>query len=340
MISEDQAYLEEFKNCELCEHRCQINRLAGETGVCKLGLPEVASCQLHPASPQSYTVFMAGCNFKCLNCQNWHISQYPDNGHKVKGYVPPKKLAQECIKNLSSPRAKSMGADRIFFSGGEPTISLSYIEEVIREARAFEKNTKVNFDTNGFLTEESLERVLRFANSITYDLKAYHDSLHRAITGCPVQPVLRNARLLVKEARERLWEFRILVIPGINEGEIKPLAEFIASLDPALPTAFLAFRPNFILEDHPGASGELMGRCLSIARGAGLLKVKAQGFTDLWGRMREIAKGIEDLYDNPGARWAASYALSVGCHTHPRDCQNCPENLSCPLKRYQAHRLT
>ena len=47
-------FLQELDACELCEHR----------------LPTVASAALHPAPPESYTVFMAGCNYKCLNCQN------------------------------------------------------------------------------------------------------------------------------------------------------------------------------------------------------------------------------------------------------------------------------
>ena len=64
---------DDLKNCTLCEHRCEVNRLVSETGVCRMTLPEVASATLHPAPPESFTVFMAGCNFKCLNCQNWTI---------------------------------------------------------------------------------------------------------------------------------------------------------------------------------------------------------------------------------------------------------------------------
>jgi pyruvate-formate lyase-activating enzyme len=39
----------------------------------------------------------------------------------------------------------------------------------------------------------------------------------------------------------------------INEQDIKPLTEFIAGIDSSLPVCFLAFRPNFALENHPGA---------------------------------------------------------------------------------------
>ena len=41
-----------------------------------------------------------------------------------------------------------MRADRIFFSGGEATIHLPYIEKVVEEARKIEPNIKVNFSSS------------------------------------------------------------------------------------------------------------------------------------------------------------------------------------------------
>ena len=168
----EMEFLSELATCELCEHRCQVNRLEGQTGVCKVTLPVVASASLHPAPPESYTVFMSGCNFKCLHCQNWTISQYPDNKCLQRGYVEPEELAEECVQQLKSIYGKAMGADRIFFSGGEPTVHLPYIEKVVEEARKIKPETRVNYDTNGYMNEKSLQRVLNFATSITYDLKA------------------------------------------------------------------------------------------------------------------------------------------------------------------------
>ena len=213
-------FLRDLKHCELCEHGCKVNRLENERGVCRVTMPTIASASLHPAPPESYTVFMAGCNYKCLNCQNWTIAQYPDNGLRQRGYITPKELARECINQLNSLSAKRMGADRIFFSGGEPTIHLPYIEKVIEEARKIKKDTKINFDTNGYMTMESLKRVLGFTTSITYDLKAYTNEVHLALTGVSSGPVLRNAKYIGKYAKGKLWEYRILVIPKLNENEI------------------------------------------------------------------------------------------------------------------------
>ena len=333
-------FADDLARCELCEHKCGANRLKGETGVCRVTLPAVASATLHPAPPESYTVFMAGCNFKCLNCQNWTISQYPDNGYSLRGYEDPEELAAECVNSLTSPAARLMGADRIFFSGGEPTVYLPYIERVVEEARKIEADTKVNFDTNGYMTEKSLERVLSFANSITYDLKAYDDEVYLALTGASSKPVLRNAEHIGRHAKNKLWEYRILVIPEINEDEIKPLTDFIAGIDPSLPVCFLAFRPKFVLENHPGASRGLMERCVGIAGASGLEHAYWSGHAGIPGRVVDLERKIGDKYSSKAARLAGSYAFVTGCKTHPRNCRTCSSNQVCKIKKYVPTRDT
>jgi pyruvate formate lyase activating enzyme len=336
----EQDFLKDLRNCELCEHRCRVNRLEGETGVCRVSMPTVASATLHPAPPESYTIFMAGCNFKCLNCQNWTISQYPDNGFRQRGYEDPPELALECINRLDSISGKMMGADRIFFSGGEPTIHLPYIEKIVQEARRIRPETKVNFDTNGYMTEESLKRILDFTTSVTYDLKAYHDELHLALTGASSGPVLRNAKFIGREARDKLWEFRILVIPEINEEEIRPLTEFIAEIDSSLPVCFLAFRPNYALENHPGAGRSLMEKCVGLAKDSGLENASWSGHAGIPGVEIHAELTMKETYASKGARLAGSYALEAGCTTHPRGCVTCLSNQTCKLKKYTPERAT
>ena len=324
----------DLRECILCEHRCGADRLAGDLGVCRVSSPIVASRTLHPAPPESYTIFVAGCNFKCLGCQNWTISQFPDNRMGVDGYVAPESLALEAISMLESAPGILMGADRIFFSGGEPTIHLPFIEKVLDQARRFRPNLKVNFDTNGFMTEESLKRVLSFTTSITFDLKGFYDDTMRAISGAPIGPVLRNAEIVARTAAEKLWEYRIVAIPEVNEDDIDPLCQFLASISKELPVAFLAFRPNFVLDEHLGATEELMKRCVELARGAGLRNVSYAGRINIPGKQGDLLVEMEGPYGRAGARLAASYARSKGCTTHPRDCGGCEFMHSCPLKRY------
>ncbi len=328
-------YLGELENCTLCEWRCGVNRLARERGVCRIGIPEIASAILHPAPPRSYTIFLAGCNFRCLNCQNWEIAHYPDTHEPVRGFVDPGNIAEEALVAIRSLKGRMIGADRIFFSGGSPTPSLPYVEEVVREARKRDRKVKVNYDTNGFMTEESLARVLRFSTSITYDIKAYHDDVHRALTGAPVAPVLRNASKIARNAREKLWEFRFLVIPGITADEVGAVAAFIADIDDTIPFNLLAFRPNFILEHHPPAIQYLMEQAVRDAWAAGLVNVRVHGYPGVAGeRPKERPTSAREEGGVPAQR-IAEYA---GCPPGLRNCGSCGLQQSCPIKQYRARR--
>jgi pyruvate formate lyase activating enzyme len=332
MSQED--YLQPLTHCTLCEHHCGVNRLEGQSGICRMTIPIVASAALHPAPPESYTVFMAGCNYKCLNCQNWTIAQLPDNECQPRGFVSAKELAMECVSKLYSPAARLMGADRIFFSGGEPTIHLPYIEQVVAEARKLSPDLKINFDTNGYMTSASLRRVLKFTTSITYDIKAFNDEVHLALTGASSQPVLRNAKYIGRFAKDKLWEYRILVIPKINEEEIEPLCCFISDIDANLPLCFLAFRPNYTLEHHPGAAAELVDRCVNIAKMCGLKNAYWSGQTGIPGVISAPEKEVVSAYQMAGGQQAGAYAYAAGCRTHPRNCAVCSSDHACPVKRY------
>ena len=333
-------YLHPLAHCTLCEHRCGVDRLAGQTGVCRMTLPAVASATLHPAPPESYTVFMAGCNFKCLNCQNWSIAQLPDNGYTPGQFIPARELARKCVARLESPAAKLMGADRIFFSGGEPTIHLPYVEKVVAESRKLSPDLKVNFDTNGYLTRQSLLKVLEFTTSITFDIKAFNDEVHLALTGASSAPVLRNAAYVGKHAKEKLWEYRILVIPEINVEEIEPLCRFIADIDVQLPVCFLAFRPNYVLEHQAGATAELMDRCVDIAATNGLKRAYWTGQTEISGSNSHPRNQAVSAYQRTGARAAGAHAYAAGCRTHPRHCAACAFHLLCVVKGYVPQKNT
>lgn len=72
-----------LRSCNLCPHNCGVNRLKGESGICKSGCrPRVASANVHwgeepPISGTrgSGTVFLSGCSLHCRFCQNFPISQ-------------------------------------------------------------------------------------------------------------------------------------------------------------------------------------------------------------------------------------------------------------------------
>lgn len=334
--SEDELrYLDELRECTLCEWRCGVDRLDEEEhGFCGITIPMVASSMLHPAPPASYDAFLVGCSFRCLFCQNWSISNYPVNpcSRDIEGYYPPRKWAMQALDCLKSPRARFIGADRMFFTGGEPSCSLPWVEEVVREARKIDPFVKVNFDTNGFLTKKSLARVLNFTSSITFDIKAYNEKIHRVLTGAPVEPVLRNAEYLGRKAKEKIWEFRIMVIPKIHdEEEIGSLCEFISDIGTDIPVCFLAFRPNFAMASYRGAYFDFMEHCVEVARKKGIENVHWSGTVDIQGENPDL-QGIDLLH---------YYSKKGGCiRKRGRDCENCFNRNSCMVKKHVPFRST
>ncbi|RKY86451.1 radical SAM protein [candidate division KSB1 bacterium] len=75
---------EKLKKCNLCPHKCGIDRTAGEKGICKAD----ESLYVSSAFPHfgeeaplvgkygSGTIFFTHCNLRCIFCQNYDISHY------------------------------------------------------------------------------------------------------------------------------------------------------------------------------------------------------------------------------------------------------------------------
>jgi putative pyruvate formate lyase activating enzyme len=72
-----------LRRCVTCPRNCRVDRSSGELGVCRVGaLAQIASYGPHFGEEAplvgrggSGTIFFAGCNLKCVFCQNYDISQ-------------------------------------------------------------------------------------------------------------------------------------------------------------------------------------------------------------------------------------------------------------------------
>lgn len=75
--------LDSLRSCRVCPRKCEVDRMAGEQGVCKTGrYARVASYGPHLGEEDclrgrrgSGTIFFAMCNLRCVFCQNYDISQ-------------------------------------------------------------------------------------------------------------------------------------------------------------------------------------------------------------------------------------------------------------------------
>lgn len=322
--------MEEYRACRLCEWQCGVNRLQEEQGVCRVGRAEVAATMCS-ATLGSYIVTLTGCCYRCLHCNAYRISQYPDPGWYYAGYVPPDELVKEANERISTFDGPPIRT--ISFTGGDPIIHLPYIREVAREMQRQGLVSGIGLSTGGFATEVAMIEIVRLCDVITLEIKAFSDGVHRALTGAPVAPVLRNAAYLVREGRDQIRVMRTVVIPGMTDGEIENIAGYIASLDETVPYRLIGFRPNNVLYYHPGPSREEMERLCGVCRDVGLTDVAWSGYYPeaVPDEVALEAARLRDAYggDNAAALTAA-YAAVAGCPTHPRDCGTCPLRERCP----------
>jgi len=77
-------------SCELCPHKCRVNRIKGEQGFCRSGEEVIISSYNSHFGEEpplvghfgSGTIFFTNCSLKCVYCQNYPISQL-GNGNRV-----------------------------------------------------------------------------------------------------------------------------------------------------------------------------------------------------------------------------------------------------------------
>lgn len=75
--------MKELLSCEICPHKCKVNRNNGKLGRCRCNDKiKIALASVHQYEEPcisgingSGTVFFSNCNLNCMYCQNYEISQ-------------------------------------------------------------------------------------------------------------------------------------------------------------------------------------------------------------------------------------------------------------------------
>lgn len=268
-----------YADCYLCSFRCHI--ADGHRGVC--GVRENTGGTLYslvwgrliaegvdpvekkpffhfqPAS-RSYSIATAGCNFRCLHCQNSDISQMPRKGGRISG--------QEATPEEVVSEAWGSGCSSIAYTYTEPTIFFEFAQDTALLAR--EKGLKNLFVTNGYMTPECIGEMKGLIDGANIDLKAFTDSFYKKVCGARLAPVLKSIELM-REAG--IWvELTTLLIPTFNdsEEELREMARWICATDKAMPWHVSAFHPSFQMKDIPPTPPSTLERAREIGLEEGL----------------------------------------------------------------------
>ena len=224
-------------------------------------------------------VFPHACTFHCLYCQNWHFRYHTLDDN----FEPAERLVGAVNKRTAC----------ICYFGGDPTPQLPYLLRASRMAR--ERNEgrilRICWETNGAMSGSLLDEVadtaLKSGGTIKFDLKAWDETLHIALTGVTNQRTLENFERLAKSIPLRpdppLLIASTLMVPGYMDGrEVEHIARFIASLDPEIPYSLLAFHPEYKMTDLAATSREQARDCIDAAGQAGLKRVRVGNMYLLW----------------------------------------------------------
>ncbi|MBI5663522.1 MAG: AmmeMemoRadiSam system radical SAM enzyme [Nitrospirae bacterium] len=262
--------------CFLCAHHCIISE--DKRGLCgvrenrdgtlySLVYGKLISMNIDPIEKKplfhflpgttSMSIATVGCNFKCMHCQNYDISQHPKKHTDIPGdNVSPEEVVRA---------AERAGCRSISYTYTEPTIFLEFAYDCARLAR--ERGIRNVFVSNGYTTPEATKVIAPFLDANNIDLKG-GDEFYKKICGARLQPVLDTIKLMKGLG---VWiEVTTLIIPSHNDSEedLGGIIEFIKSVDAAIPWHVSQFYPTFELIDQPRTPVQTLRR----ARDMGLAK--------------------------------------------------------------------
>ncbi|MCM0081662.1 AmmeMemoRadiSam system radical SAM enzyme [Geomonas sp. Red32] len=266
--------------CHLCRFHCLIT--PGRRGHCRvrenrdgtlytLVYGRVVAEQVDPIEKKplyhvlpgsrSYSIATVGCNFRCLHCQNYGISQPEEDRVAFSGeFVPPEQVVANAV---------AAGCQSISYTYTEPTIFFEYAYDIAVQAHA--AGLKNIFVTNGYITDQALEAIAPYLDAANIDLKGYSEKFYREVAGATLSGVLDT----IKKYKELgIWiELTTLIIPNRNDSpeELRQIASFIAGeIGAGTPWHVTQFYPTYRLLNEPRTPVATLRAARDIGQQAGL----------------------------------------------------------------------
>ena len=238
-----EKYLE---SCIFCERQCKANRLEDEKGYCLISKESyVSSAFLHmgeeaPLIP-SGTIFFQGCNFGCVFCQNYDISQ----AWKSRSIEEvSKKVSLEELANIAE-KLVDKGAININYVGGDPIPNIHTITGSMNYQRS---NITQLWNSNFYLTEKSLALIIDLIDFWLPDFKYGNNECGKKYSG------VDNYYDILTRNLKRIHDFgsgeiiiRHLVMPNHVECCSKPILDFISKEIPKCVVNIMGqYRPEYL----------------------------------------------------------------------------------------------
>lgn len=164
--------IKELEKCEMCPHKCKINRKI-TVGRCKAGENvKISLYSLHnfeepciSGKNGSGTIFFSRCNLNCVFCQNYEISQF-DKGKEIS----TQELADIFLIQQNENNAHNINLV-------SPTIYAYQIIEALKIAKENGLHIPIIYNSNGYEKIETLKALEGYIDVYLPDFKYYYNEL-------------------------------------------------------------------------------------------------------------------------------------------------------------------
>ncbi|MFX1324307.1 MAG: radical SAM protein [Promethearchaeota archaeon] len=265
-----------LENCIFCERQCEVNRIDGEKGYCLISKETyVSSAFLHmgeeaPLIP-SGTIFFQGCNFGCVFCQNYDISQ------TWKGKRDLEDVAQKVDAKMLAAIAEKLvdrGAININYVGGDP---IPNIHTIVGSMNHQTSNITQLWNSNLYLTDKALSLIIDLIDFWLPDFKYGNNDCAKKYSGIDnyYDIISRNHKRIHDEGSGEMI-IRHLVMPGHIDCCTKPIFDYVAKEIPkAVVNIMGQYRPQYKAYQYPEINrrptSQEMQEAKSYAKSLGIL---------------------------------------------------------------------
>lgn len=222
-----------YTACHLCAHDCGANRTLDERGPCRAGTqPKIFSAQIEVSDEleliPTFAIAFSGCDLRCAFCITGKESWNPNAGEPFDAVT----LADRAMAALNN------GARSIMILGGEPTIHLPHVLELVSR---LPDSARLIWKTNAHGSAEARDLMEGIFDVWLADYKFGNDTCAQRLALIPnYTEIVRTNLKWASEHSELI--VRHLVMPGHVECCWKPIAQWLGE---NLPTTKVNLRSGF-----------------------------------------------------------------------------------------------
>jgi pyruvate formate lyase activating enzyme len=252
---------------------------------------------------KAFSLATSGCVFRCLNCQNWEISQKKPEETKdphgeelrLKPPLPPG-LTLEQITRLSlfpedvAAVAVELHCPSVAYTYSEPTAFYEYTQDCCKAAR--ERQLKNIVVTCGSIEERPARDLYQYADAAHVDLKGFDEETYRKLNSGKLSAILATIKTLNNLG---VWfEIINLIVPTYTDDldTIRRMCGWIVKeVGPDRPLHFSRFQPQHKLAHLTPTPVETLLKAREAARAEGLRYVYIGNVPGLEGAETTLCPG-------------------------------------------------